>query len=81
MYSEDTAKTKWCPFARIDSGMEHYPAINRGSSKDDWTYCIGSACMAWRWTPLQRGQYQETIDGVHVQNPGAEGRCGLAGEP
>ncbi len=75
MYLEITAKTKWCPFARTGAG-EH-AAINRGIAEGDWTLCIGSACMAWRWAPLKRGQHQEFIDGDRVH----EGRCGLAGEP
>ena len=33
MYTEDEAKTKWCPFAQIGA---------------ETAMCIGSACMAWR---------------------------------
>ena len=46
--TEDEAKTKWCPMARMASGnrscnrydVEHLP-LPRGS------FCIASACMMW----------------------------------
>jgi hypothetical protein len=60
--TEDEAKTKWCPFARISSPIYdktrtwggHHPKIgaetaNRGAREEQWPLCIGSACMAWRW--------------------------------
>lgn len=56
--TEEEAKTKWCPFARVgvrwmDSQAESLAdltavPVNRGSSAEDLARCIGSACMAWR---------------------------------
>ena len=71
--TEEEAKTKWCPFARL-LGVHHdlraVTSINR--MKDgipQETYCIGSACMAWR---LGRDSND---------NPSSKrGFCGLAGK-
>ncbi len=54
--TEDEAKTKWCPFARVAGQMG---GEAQGTSFNRWTTgaaggasdpaaCIGSACMAWR---------------------------------
>lgn len=62
--TEETAKTKWCPFVRHGYGAEGI-GINRlhGQSNDrPQLTCIGSACMAWRWV-----------------KPGVIGMCGMAG--
>ena len=60
--TEDEAKTKWCPMARIPWMQGQFPdisgfAINRqaidekpkNSDLPDMPKCIGSACMMWRW--------------------------------
>ena len=37
-WTEEEAKTKWCPFAPT-------------KFKEVTTDCIASRCMAWRWMP------------------------------
>ena len=82
--TEDEAKTKWCPFARVVAGnrgnggvlTDILPASNRTRAVNegatyitDAAMCIGSACMAWRKSGL------EQRDGEFVDT----GYCGLAG--
>lgn len=71
MYSEEIAKTKWCPFVRhgdeeggtFNRGAGPGNAINAGRAGDGWSCaCIASGCMAWR-KAFQDGR----------------GYCGLAG--
>lgn len=65
-YTEEEAKTKWCPFSRVHQiDNVSSTAINRiadPSGKYDAqgnvpactpgaSLCIGSACMAWRFEP------------------------------
>lgn len=50
--TEDEAKTKWCPFARVS--WNNKSSINRVSGGDVvglpiTSMCVASACMAWRW--------------------------------
>ncbi len=65
LVSEEDAKTKWCPFARIYPGEPGMPAANRHNqhNDDDPANCIAARCMAWR-----------------IDSDGA-GYCGLAGSP
>lgn len=59
--TEDEAKTKWCPFARVGSEKTGIGSINR-----DWAIvektmaanCIGSTCMAWRWRMVANPEWQ-----------------------
>lgn len=99
--TEEDAKTKWCPFARVIPGFIQdgemfsnpagIPAHNRiqerGTDTPTWhgaMSCIGSECMAWRWTTYEReeglimkptGPYSARGTKEH------EGYCGLAGKP
>lgn len=80
---EEEAKTKWCPAARVgvrwmDSQAETLSdltaiAVNRGANATERASCIGSACMAWRWSyPPEEAAGNRN---------GPQGYCGMAGKP
>ena len=63
--TEDEAKTKWCPYARISSlneGGDDGPSSNRwlGWISDgevgSVACCIASTCMAWRWSEAEHAR-------------------------
>ncbi len=90
MLTEDEAKTKWCPFARVGSPAVHDAAVmNRMVSEDsalvaDLAPCVGSACMAWRpisVDALLKRQPEIPKDDPGVRNYVVRGYCGLAGPP
>ena len=104
--TEDEAKTKWCPFVRLVFLSQADPATYVGN-RFEWTdlelgdeldgqrmsgLCIGSECMAWRWTNSpERIKEHELLNKKGVGQPGREnkpwpegqpaGYCGLAGKP
>ena len=95
--TEEEAKTKWCPHARAQNGNET-TAINRyRNGIDPECLCVGSACMAWRWTERRGdGPVEETMESPPPDRPvgmrwyrGTDrwglfplwGYCGLAGKP
>lgn len=48
--TEKEASTKWCPFGRIghvNGSTCNSPALN---DPDLMQTCVGSRCMAWRWS-------------------------------
>jgi hypothetical protein len=50
---QDEARKKWCPFARVFTGTSSaFVSANRNMLERDENKanCIGSACMAWRYT-------------------------------
>lgn len=71
--TEEEAKTKWCPFVRL--GETAIGSTYNRCGPEASLYCIGSACMAWRWN--ERGL---RVIGS-IPPPGGEGHCGLAGKP
>ena len=73
--TEEEAKTKWCPFARIPDG-EPVVAVNRPEPYGDVPKCLGSFCMMWRWQDDPTGA--QPPDGPE---PNMTGWCGLAGKP
>jgi len=87
--TEDEAKQKWCPFARVtvvgkgDSELvgnrfEHVEAEQGDFRIPDASHCIGSKCMAWREVTrlIDAG-----IDKPAPQEVTLYGYCGLAGKP
>ena len=64
--TEQEAKTKWCPQARVDS-----TASNRTGLADarNAPMCIGSACMMWVWV--------DRVGHVDGQLERRRGTCGL----
>ena len=69
--SEENARSKWCPFARLPhgdvcSGSSALAAVNR--SPDEKARCLASGCMLWRW-------YEHEGEGDAMR-----GYCSLSGE-
>ena len=70
--TEQEAKTKWCP--QVETGA-YRP--NPDGANIRLSFCIGSACMAWRWKPkplVESDRFGPQIDSEY-------GFCGLAGKP
>jgi hypothetical protein len=79
MLPEEQAKTKWCPLVRYVHDGEDVTSnrdVNFTPLHGEPTNCLGSDCMAWRWT-------QPMFDGPdsYISEPGPKGYCGLAGLP
>jgi hypothetical protein len=84
--TEEEARNRWCPFAKIALASENGQIVgyNRiedaieGSTKlPTASFCIASRCMAWRWGGrgnTERKQQQEF-------ERKTEGYCGLASKP
>ena len=82
--TEDEAKTKWCPLARVipvrisKNGTSIYEpgynSFNRFEKSVPMTAsCIGSACMAWRALPRGRGKELERRPAsAEDKNPGPD---------
>ena len=90
--TENEAKTKWCPHARVTTyAMDDGPgmtATNKtsGGAIRDGARCIASQCMAWRWrleyTPAPIPElYDVQILSVTTGASKTDGYCGLAGAP
>ena len=73
--TEDEAKTKWCPFTKI-AALEGTSDVGLPRA----ALCIGSACMAWRWTHhLVGNDFQPPSEWPAERTD--NGYCGLAGRP
>ena len=68
MYTEEEAKTKWCPMAMVQYISGSY---NRHHErKSNIPPCIASSCMMWR------------VDEIDMLDPKeSTGYCGLGGKP
>lgn len=66
-YTEQQAKDKWCPVARVEDDTA---SANRNMclGKQAETSCLGSKCAVWRWYDLP-------------EKPERRGFCGLAPLP
>lgn len=73
--TEEEARQKWCPFARVSASNFPEPgnhASNRdagGSVPSNGSNCLASECMAWRIKRLVGRDEQ------------VAGYCGLVGKP
>ena len=73
--TEKKAAECWCPFSRAPAnGIHGDVVLNRDSdgTADTGSLCMGSRCMAWRWT------FRNEVGGKTHGGPGT-GYCGLAG--
>lgn len=87
MYTEEEAKVKWCPMGRVSASSEgdtQGTTINRMDNHVgtvDFTNCLASSCMMWRWVMLCNGndtlQHPTRIIPIYEQTE--KGYCGLAG--
>ncbi len=66
VWTEEEAKTKWCPFAPTQF-------------EEVTTDCIASRCMAWRWK-ARFGTDPVNPENCAQLEP-THGYCGLAGRP
>jgi len=81
--TEEEAKTKWCPYARLGSSTSGLGGFNRFISPAreadfDGTRCVGSACMAFRWD-FKTAARKSDFPGSASTSDG--GFCGLASRP
>lgn len=66
---EPTAKTKWCPMARMAGG---HNAFNQDADGRPMSKCIASGCMMWRKDGMDEDDTGRIVD---------SGYCGLGGKP
>lgn len=93
--TEEEAKAKWCPHARVGSEQSGLGSINRDVRAGETvpqSHCIGSACTAWRWGratsdapssiryPGDTGAAADA-HGFWYRDGKPIGFCGLAGRP
>lgn len=93
LMTEEQARTKWCPHARIVDGYsEGAGGCNRWVNKSDEILCIASGCMAWRWRSKRSVVFSDRPDGddgltgMVNERPNYEGDeprgyCGAFGRP
>lgn len=63
MVREETAKTKWCPHARLpatDGGAYNRMRVSGENMSPPSSTCIGAGCMAWRWGSLEPHKISHT---------------------
>ena len=89
--TEDEARTKWCPQARIEAiwpsggaadedSFTGYRVGSHNVTEDGpASNCIASYCMMWRWIYPDLGGF--SVDESVVKKMRTHGYCGLAGVP
>ena len=74
MISDQVARTKWCPFVRIDSSNRKHNTMTDGFANSEKMYhCIAGDCMGWRQFHLSH--MKGSSEGIV-----AHGYCGYAGK-
>lgn len=71
--TEEDAKQKWCPLSRAVRG-DCVSGFNRGTDMkpDVATFCIASACMAWRFDRAEYERGEPLPFGTNPADPGWE---------
>lgn len=80
---EAEAKKKWCPMVRAGTKGSNFFVSGNWQGNEiteidtrEYTRCIGSACMMWRWSMLADDDGQAL--GITAKSK-TNGYCGLAG--
>lgn len=85
-YTEEEAKKKWCPAARVVDFGKGQVAFNRSDESKFLPLdpkCFGSACMWWRWS-YGEITYSEVFGKIQLRTADekpVKGYCGMAGRP
>ena len=90
MMTEDEARTKWCPHARLLTASERdrvEPGLPVGYNRHPSTVgvifgaarCLASDCMAWRWSVTPIEAERANADERNSVKAVATGFCGMAG--
>ena len=75
LISDKVARTKWCPYVRIDNNNRLHNSITDGFQNSEKMYhCIAGDCMGWREFHLSHLKGGE--EGVQ-----SHGYCDYAGRP
>lgn len=85
MQTEEKAREKWCPMARVSDtgGGNRYPHVHDLANGHAFARCLASDCAAWRWANDSDGEpsYHRTKIGEGHYDNAPLGYCGLAGAP
>lgn len=79
--SEDDARQKWCPHAVASHTNPRAGFEPLTIEQPKLHYCIGSACMAWRWESYASRDNPTRLPGAGQSFDITRGFCGLAGRP
>lgn len=78
MFTEQEAREKWCPMARVDfRSFNHVTGGDETFVGNRAAPCIASQCMMWRWRDPKENKELKKQNAMHV----AQGFCGLASRP